>query len=147
MYSFGELVGALVGGYMTKYIPYRYTLLSSALLLAVGCFFYAMTLHGWMILVARLLIGLHAGIGVVVVTAYLGETGTEVAAKREAAGGKRDHSGTTLKDKLFIWYSFIMNISYPLSMGKLSTCGIALFPGLRTSTKSLGTRLLVACYY
>ena len=119
MYSIGELIGAPLAGYMTKYIPYRFTLLLSALLLAIGCFFYAMTLHGWMILVARLLIGLHTGIGVVVVTAYLGETGTEVTAKREAAGGKRDHSGTTLKDKLFLWYSFVLNVTYPLSMGKL----------------------------
>ena len=121
MYSIGELIGAPLAGYMTKYIPYRFTLLLSALLLAIGCFFYAMSLYGWMVLVARLLIGLHTGIGVVVVTAYLGETATEVAAKREAAGGKRDHSGATLKDKLFLWYSFIMQITFPITMGKLST--------------------------
>ena len=120
MYSIGELIGAPVAGYMTKYVPYHFTLLLAALMLAIGSFFYAMTIQGWMVLIGRLFIGLHTGMGLVVVSTYLGETGAEVAAKREAAGGKRDHGGTTLKDKLFLWFSFVMNVSYPLSMGKFS---------------------------
>ena len=118
VYSIGEVVAAAIAGYMTKYIPYRYTILLAALTLAVGLLLYALTVQGWMIIVARLLIGVHTGFDLVLVTAYLGETGTEVAAKREAAGGKRDHDGATLKDKLFIWYSFVTNGSFLSGLSK-----------------------------
>ena len=117
-YSIGEIFGAPVAGYMTKYIPYRYTIMLTALTLAVGLLLYALTIQGWMIIVARLLIGIHTGFDLVLVTTYLGETAIEVTAKREAVGGKRDHSGATLKDKLFIWYSFVTNGSYLSALGE-----------------------------
>ena len=118
VYSIGEILGASVAGYVTKYIPYRYTILLAALTLAVGLLLYALTVQGWMIIVARLLLGVHTGFDLVIVTAYLGETAIEVTAKREAAGGKRDHSGATLKDRLFIWFSFVTNGSYLCGLGK-----------------------------
>ena len=105
-------------GYMTKYIPYRYTILLTALTLAVGLLLYALTVQGWMVLVARLLIGVHTGFDLVLVSTYLGETAMEVTAKREAAGGKREHSGATLKDRLFVWYSLVTNGSYLVGLGE-----------------------------
>ena len=116
MYSLGELLGALIAGCITQFVPYRHSILLSALLLAVGSLFYATTTQGWMVLIGRLCAGLNAGFGLVLVTAYLGETATEVMAEREKRGGKRDHSGGTLKDKLFLWYSFSQQASYPAAL-------------------------------
>ena len=119
MYSVGELISAPLSGFATKYIPYRYTILLSSILLAAGSLLYAVAVQGWMVLIARLLLGLNVGSGIVLVTTYLGETAIEVTSRREAAGGKKGHGGATLKDKLFIWYTFANYIGYLVGLGEL----------------------------
>ena len=118
MYSVGELVSAPTAGFATKYIPYRYTILLSSVSLAVGSLLYAVAVQGWMILIARLFLGINLGSGIVLVTTYLGETAIEVTSRREAAGGKKGHGGATLKDKLFVWYTFTNYIGYLAGSGE-----------------------------
>ena len=125
MYSIGELISAPLSGFATKYIPYRYTILASSLSLAVGSLLYAVAVQGWVVLIARLLLGLNVGSGIVLVTTYLGETATTETAKREAAGGKRDHSGATLKDKLFVWYTFANYTGYLAGLGVQTLLAVA----------------------
>ena len=120
MYSVGELISAPLSGVATKYIPYRYTILLSSISLAIGGLIYAVAVQGWMILIARLLFGLNVGSGIVLVTTYLGETAIKVTSAREAAGQirKKDNGGATLKDKLFIWYTFSNYIGYLAGLGE-----------------------------
>ena len=117
MYSTGELAGALVAGQLIKYVPYRHAILWACGALIFGSLFYGIAVTGWMVLVGRLLIGIHAGLGIVLVTSYIGETTTELSAKMDAKQ-LRKKKGKTLKDKLFVWYSVSMNVAYPVALGE-----------------------------
>ena len=121
MYSIGELISAPTSGFATKYIPYRYTILLSSISLALGALIYAVAVQGWMILIARLFLGINLGSGLVLISTYLGETAIEVTSRREAAGQipKQGNGGATLKDKLFIWYTFTNYAGYLVGSGEL----------------------------
>ena len=118
VYSFGELVGSLVAGQLTKYVPYRYTIVLSVGMLVIGSLFYALATQGWMLIVARVLYGVNCGSGLVLIYTYLGETSAEVSARQEEKSGtKRKKTGKTLKDKLFLWYSVVLNSAYLIGLG------------------------------
>ena len=130
VYSFGELVGSLGAGQLTKYIPYRYTIIFSVAMLVVGSLFYALATQGWMLIVARILYGANCGSDYVLITVYLAETSAEVTARRQKNGVKVNEKGKTLKDKLYLWWSFLVNATYPTGLGRYQSLRFLTFPSL-----------------
>ena len=130
MFSFGDMLGALVAGKLTHYISYRLSFLLGLSLCVVGHILYFLTNQHqvWMILVARFIIGLHVGCITVLVCAYIGETAPEELANQpqldsnhcSKAGSCRKHKNT-LKDKLFVFTSFVTTITYMSASGKVNT--------------------------
>ena len=78
MYSFGELFGAVLAGPVNRVLPYRLCFLFGALLCPLGYIVYSSAQAGWMVLLARFVIGLNCGFILTFITAYIGETTTEL---------------------------------------------------------------------
>lgn len=121
IFSFGEVTGALVAGGLTRCVPYRLSFLMSLSICVVGYLLYFLTNEHrvWMILVARFIIGFHVGGTIVLVYAYIGETAPEEPASlpqldsnHHSNAGICRNSHKTLKDKLFVFNSFVITISY-----------------------------------
>lgn len=121
IFSFGETTGALVAGGFTRCVPYRLSFLMDLSLCVVGYLLYFLTNEHrvWMILVARFIIGFHVGGTIVLVYAYIGETAPEELADQPQLDSNH-HSKVgicrnppkTLKDKLFVFNSFVITITY-----------------------------------
>ena len=117
LYSLGEFVGAMGAGFITKFLPYRLAFLLAIAMCQLGYLLYSLatTAHAWMIFIARLCIGMNAGLLLVLITAYLGETATTVH-----KSVPQSHKHYSLKDKLFVCYSVVSSFSYLIAPGESS---------------------------
>ena len=73
MYSVGETVAAAGTGIFLRYFSYWSCFMFSVFLHLVGGVMYGLATNGGMMLVSRLLIGAHAGLGWSLAVAYYGE--------------------------------------------------------------------------
>ena len=114
LYSLGEFVGAMGAGFITKLLPYRLAFLLAIAMCPLGYLLYSLVTaaHAWVVLVARLCIGMNAGLLLVLITTYLGETATRVHKSMPQDG--------SLKDKLFVYYSLVSSFSYLIAPGESS---------------------------
>ena len=101
----GEFLGALIAGILSSRIPFWYMAMGALLFHTVGFVIYATAMSGWMVIVARLLTGVFAGLQVVTILTYFGVSyqryldviGTKERKKEEA-------KTTRVKDQLFAFY-------------------------------------------
>ena len=74
MYSIGELIGALFAGYVKHILSYRLCFLLGTLLCPLGYAVYSSAVVGWMVVLARLIIGMNCGLILSLIIIYIGET-------------------------------------------------------------------------
>ena len=82
MYSIGELIGALLAGSIKSILPYRLCFLLGTLFCPLGYAVYSFAVAGWMVMLARLIIGMNCGLILALITAYIGETTVEFDRKK-----------------------------------------------------------------
>lgn len=78
IYSIGELIGAIVGGLLSSVLTYRFNIFLVNIILLIGGVLYALASQTWMIITARLLMGIHCGLGLVLLTSYIGVTTDQI---------------------------------------------------------------------
>ena len=131
MFSIGEVVGALGAGKILQLFHYRQCFLCGLFLCVAGYLLYALTnaMHFWMILVARFVIGISASSLRAFEIAYIGETAEQEAAKQHqpeqkqhSGAGRCKRSKKTLKEKLFVIYSFASTLSFLIGPGMCLAC-------------------------
>jgi len=116
-FNFGAFVGALGAGFLIKFLPYWHLMLAGLLLHTLGYILYAVTTHGWLILISKLLSGLFIGMEMTIALAYFAENSVNYqAALKEMGKDKRTISG--LRGKLFALDNIAVNIGYLLGPGK-----------------------------
>ena len=105
IFSIGELIASLVFSALSSWhIKLKHLMMFGLLLLVIGGLFYAVAQYGWMILVGRLLQGLHLGAHSALLRIYIGETSNTV---RDILG--EDPEKSQLKNTNFL-LSFIMGM-------------------------------------
>lgn len=108
----GEIIFVPVFGYMSKKLPYTASLLVASLLFAAGGSVYALASGGWMVILAKVILGC-AFTSAVIVHTYIGEMGTRMDEMRSKRGK------TPTKFALYIILSFIMNGGFVITFCKL----------------------------
>ena len=73
MFAIGEIAFAFAIGCSIKFIPYWYLVVLTITINIIGYLIYLLTTVGWMILLARLLIGGFSGMTDTIVLAYFSE--------------------------------------------------------------------------
>ena len=116
----GAFIGSLAAGFLARLIPYWHLNLSSLVSLTVGWSIYAVAVRGWMLLLARFLIGVFIGMHFVLTYAYFGESFEDyVAAQKELDNyGERQ---AAMKDILFALHGIALYIGYIIAFGELNT--------------------------
>ena len=115
----GAVAGSLGAAPLLKLLPYRYCFLLSFSLGILGNILYALGApsRAWFVLVGRLLSGVTYGLVLSLQLAFIGETAIEDIAQPQDTKPRK-----TLKDKLFLFYSFVNASSYMFGPGMLY-CG------------------------
>ena len=113
-FSIGAVAGSLGAAPLLKLLPYRYCFLLSFSLGIFGNILYALGApsRAWFVLVGRLLAGVTFGLVISLQLAYIGETAIEDVAQPHDTKPRK-----TLKDKLFLFYSFVNASSYMFGTG------------------------------
>ena len=107
-YSIGEVTFALVYAYLFHVVPYTYIYLSLLMSYILGSVLYAVASHGWMILVARFLVGGCSVINQSTFYVYVAEREVDYEAAYYAAQGEmvdadRNKKGRMLKEKMYAY--------------------------------------------
>ena len=115
LYSLGEFIGAIGAGFITKFLPYRLSFPLGIAMCPLGYLLYSLATaaHAWVVLIARMCIGINAGLMLVLITTYLSETATKVRKSMP-----QSHKDSSLKDKLFVCYSLVSSFSYLIAPGE-----------------------------
>ena len=115
----GAVAGSLGAAPLLKLLPYRYCFLLSFSLGILGNILYALGApsRAWFVLVGRLLSGVTYGLVLSLQLAFIGETAIEDIAQPQDTKPRK-----TLKEKLYLFYSFVNASSYMFGPGMLY-CG------------------------
>ena len=100
-------MSAFAAACLSHPFPYFYNILFTSAVGAAGGVLYALAINGWMVIAARFLSGVCAGLGVVFTQSYIGRT-----------VGNSPRKGRNKKELLFLLYSVTVNISYIMATGK-----------------------------
>ena len=135
-FSFGALTISPIAGQMPPLIGYRLSVAIASLFLVGGGLLYTFATNGWMVFMARFMMGLFDGCAYVFSYSYLSSIGNKLEKARraekelkqlEALEESRDRSkcrwrlnrsDNTMKDKLFTVSLLIKSIMYPVTFGK-----------------------------
>eukprot|EP00731_Ephydatia_muelleri_P030377 Em0021g900a len=98
MYSVGETIAAVGTGVLLHYFSYWSCYMFSVFLHLVGGVIYGLATNGVMMLVSRLLIGAHAGLGWFLAVAYYGERCEEYDQLKLELKGMREDRGVGEED-------------------------------------------------
>ncbi|KAL5476236.1 hypothetical protein EMCRGX_G026157 [Ephydatia muelleri] len=98
MYSVGETIAAVGTGVLLHYFSYWSCYMFSVFLHLVGGVIYGLATNGVMMLVSRLLIGAHAGLGWSLAVAYYGERCEEYDQLKLELKGMREDRGVGEED-------------------------------------------------
>ena len=132
-FSLGALFISPIAGQMPPLLGYRLSVAIATLFLVGGGLLYAFATDGWMIFMARFLMGLFDGCAYVFSYSYLSSIGNQLEkasiAKRELKQlealeesrskccRRHNSSDNTMKDKLFTVNLLIKSIMYPVTFG------------------------------
>lgn len=133
-FSLGALFISPIAGQMPPLLGYRLSVAIATVFLVGGGFLYTFATNGWMIFMARFLMGIFDGCAYVFSYSYLSNIGNKLEKARraereqkqlEAQGESRSKccrrlsgSDNTMKDKLFTIGLLIKSILYPITFGK-----------------------------
>ena len=101
-----------MAGLTTEWYSYVFSLFAALILIISGGLFYARATEVWMVIVARLVLGLGTGYGAVVVHSYLGEMSSKLDEIRAKQSKK------PIKHIFYIIFIFVINGSFVFSFGK-----------------------------
>ena len=104
MYSVGELVGSLSSASLSLSVGHSVLFFSGVVLQTFAFLFYGLSNAGWMVIVARLLLGLHGGLILALPPSYFSVSVEEYIVLKEAQEGKRNNG---LKKQLIFFWGFI----------------------------------------
>ena len=111
-FGIGEAAISPVAGLTTERYSYVFSLFAALILFISGGLFYARATEVWMVIVARLVLGLGSGYGAVVVHSYLGEMSSKLDKIRAKQSKK------SIKHIFYIIFVFVINGSFVFSFGK-----------------------------
>lgn len=111
-FAVGEAAISPVAGLTTERYSYIFSLFAALILIISGGLFYARATEVWMVIVARLVLGLGTGYGAVVVHSYLGEMSSKLDEIRAKQSKK------PIKHIFYIIFIFVINGSFVFSFGK-----------------------------
>ena len=110
-FSMGEVLGAVILGTLSSRIPFWYSAMGALLCHTVGFTLFAVAMSGWMIVVARVLTGMFAGLQVVTVFTYFGVSYQHYLDNLEPMERKKEEVKTTrVKDQLFAFDAVAANV-------------------------------------
>ena len=110
-FSMGEILAALVLGILSSRIPFWYSAMGALLCHTVGFVLFAIAASGWMIIAARVLIGMFAGLQVVAEFTYFGVSYQHYLDNLEPKERKKEEAKTTrVKDQLFAFEAVAANV-------------------------------------
>ena len=127
--NIGGLLGGLSGGALACFVPYWYGLLVALLFNVVGFLIYAIAQQGWMIILARLLIGIFSGLQRSLVFAYISVSYQSYVETKRYAGKKVNLTKyCRVKDLVFSLYTISASAGFFVGSGNLcATCTLGLF--------------------
>ena len=110
-FSTGEIPAALILGILSSRIPFWYSAMGALLCYTIGYVLFAIAVSGWMIVVARVLIGMFTGLQVVIIFAYFGVSYQHYLDNLEPKERKKEEAKTTrVKDQLFGFEAVVANV-------------------------------------
>ena len=115
----GNFIGSLTAGFMTKLIPYWHQNLASLVSLTFGWTIYAIAVRGWMLLLARFLIGFFIGMHYALTYAYFGESFEDYVAAQKELNNYGEHQAA-MKDILFALHGIAIYLGYIIAYGELN---------------------------
>ena len=118
--NIGGFFGGILGGILASTIPYWYSFLIALLFNVVGFLLYATAQYGWMVILARLLIGTFSGLQHSLVYAYIGVSYQQYIEIRRQAGMKTVPTKyCRVKDIVFSLYTISTSVGYFLGSGMI----------------------------
>ena len=117
MYSGAELSSALAAGLLGKRVRTRFLFLSGALLQTLGFVVYGFSQFGWMVVVARTLIGFNGGITLSTVYTYIGKSAREYSELCKD-GEKKDGEKKALERQLVLISNVVGMVTMILTIGE-----------------------------
>ena len=115
MYSAGEVVGSLSSASLSLSVGHSMLFFSGVVLQTCAFLFYGLSNAGWMVIVGRLLLGIHGGLILALPPTYFSVSVEEYNVLKEAQGGKRNNG--LKKQLIFFW-------------GLISTFGVTVVTGM-----------------
>ena len=116
VFNIGAVIGALLNGILSKFLPYWYLVLSSLIMHTLGYVLYAIATSGWHIILSKFLSGLFVGAESTLGFAYISESNADYQAAIIELG-EDDKKATRVKHTLFALQSLGSNIGYILGPG------------------------------
>ena len=117
-YSIGEVLGAILAGYIASKIPFWYSTML-ALLIDISAFvFYATAINGWMMITSQVLSGMFSSLANVLAFSYVGVSYPlylEALGKEERV--REEQKITKVKDRLFSFYGVAANVGFLFGPG------------------------------
>ena len=126
-----------IAGQMPSLIGYRLSVAIASLFLVGGGLLYTFATNGWMVFMARFLMGIFDGCAYIFSYSYLSNIGNKLEKVRQADRDlkqsealeesrskccrRMNSSDNTVKDTLFTVSLLIKSIMYPIAFGKLKT--------------------------
>ena len=117
--NIGGFLGGLIGGVLASTVPYWYGFLIALLFNAFGFLIYGTARAGWMIILARLLIGIFSGLQRSLVYAYIGVSYQLYVKMKQHTGKKVNVTKyCRVKDIVFSLYTISTSAGYFIGAGK-----------------------------
>ena len=116
LFNVGALIGAILCGFLVKFIPYWHLILLSLLAHTIGYVTYAVTYEGWLIMVSKVLSGFFIGAEMALALSYFAESSMEYEDLLRKLGKRT--SGTSFRNSLFAVHNIGVNIGYIFGPGK-----------------------------
>ena len=123
-YSIGRVTFSLVYAYLFHVVPYTYIFLSLIVDYILGSILYAVVSHGWMILVARFLVGGSSVITQVAFFVYIAEREVDYETAYYATQDHMDDAGGSkkqrnLKERMYAYRVLCIGVSDLIGTGKV----------------------------
>lgn len=116
--NIGGIFGGISGGILASIIPYWYSLLAALICYTVGALLYGTAQYGWMVVMARLLIGIFSGLQRSLIYAYIAMSYQSYVEIKQRAGKMMNLTKyCRIKDILFSLYTISTSAGYFIGAG------------------------------
>lgn len=116
--NIGGFLGGLCGGVLASTIPYWHSFLIALLFNVVGFLIYGVAQHGWMIILARIFIGIYTGLQRSLIYSYIAISYQGYVEIKQRAGKKVNVTKyCRVKDIVFSLYTISTSAGYFIGAG------------------------------